>query len=90
MISAQHLMRQIRRRQLLVCAHPGTAPDAITPLLADLPAMLDLATEDCEALVSRLRVRGLVETVRLEGAPSIRITAKGLRLLQRMAGPAEN
>jgi len=86
MNTAKHLVAQIRRKQLLVCAHRRD-DDSSGPTLADLTELLEIGAGECDALVHRLHARGLISMIGADQDLSIRLTPRGQRLLDRMAVP---
>jgi DNA-binding MarR family transcriptional regulator len=82
MNSAQHLLNQIRRKQLLVCAYSkdGEEPTSLT----DLASQLQIEIAECERLVSRLTSRGLLAIDGHEVPERVKLTQTGHRLLEKM------
>ena len=86
MDTAQKLLRRVRRKQLLVCAYqPAHTGDGAVPVLGDITALLDMPAAECLPLLNRLQTKGLIEPVPDAGPGAVRLTAKGQRLVERMA-----
>lgn len=87
MDSIPKLLQQVRRKQLLVCAYPPAPQDGVAEVtLADASQVLDLTSTDCMQLLSRLHRKQLIEQVPTVESEPLVLTAKGRRLVQRMAG----
>jgi hypothetical protein len=83
--SIQRLLRQVRRKQLLVCAYQGDEGTYIEPTLAELPELLTAGTAECLALVQRLHAKDLIAGVPQAENEPVKLTPKGERLVRRMS-----
>lgn len=83
---ARPLLEQLRRKQFLLCIY---RPDAEAPSPRTIPHVSEILALDavaCAQLMQRLERRGLVEAAPGE-AGELRLTARGERLVERMARP---
>jgi len=80
------LLEQLRRKQLLICVYrpEGDAPAPRT--VPDIRETLHLDSAECMRLVQRLARKGLIEEIPAEEV-GLRLTARGERLVRRMARP---
>ena len=89
MDSIQKLLRQVRRKQLLICAYrPDLLHNGQAPALEDITSLLNMTAAECLPLVNRLQAKGLIVPVPEIGPSSVRLTPKGLRLVERMSRAA--
>jgi hypothetical protein len=84
--SIKRMLGQIRRKQLLVCAYrPNDGDPGADPTLADFTAILNIGSAECLRLAQRLNAKGLIEPVSGGELGSVRLTARGRKLVQRMS-----
>lgn len=84
MDSIKRLLRQVRRKQLLVYAYTPAEAQGVDPTLTELPTVLRCGTAECMALVERLHAKRLIAEIPAAEDGPLRLTPKGERLVRRM------
>lgn len=85
MHSTSGLLRQIRRKQLLISIYqPGARETSAALEIAEITELLCLTDTECRYLVRRLQAKGIVACSDDADSTQVRLTPKGKRLVHRM------